>query len=99
MMMLSACNSDGDSTPTLNWDAPLTRVNGSKLFPGEIDSYRVYYRRQDENGFRVRTIDSAGQTSWTPNALKDGTYVFAVATVDTAGLESPRSETLRVTIP
>lgn len=101
LMLLSACISSGEATgtPTLNWGAPLTRVDGSKLYPGEIDGYRVYYRQDEESVFRSHRIDSPNETTWTPTTLESGTYTFAVSTVDTTGLESPRSETLRITIP
>lgn len=100
-LLVAGCmggNNDDDQT-TLDWDAPLTRVDGSKLYPGEIQGYRVYYRRPDESDFRVHTIDEANTTQWQPNTLPTGDYLFAVSTVDTTGLESARSETLRVTIP
>lgn len=100
---MTGCNEELDDTagqtPTLNWDAPMNRADGTKLYPGEIQGYRVYYRRTEESGFDTYFIDSPNQTSWTPTPLGSGTYRFAVSTIDTAGLESPRSETLRVTIP
>ncbi|MGM0450907.1 MAG: hypothetical protein ACQERE_08770 [Pseudomonadota bacterium] len=94
----SAGRASGGQTK-LDWKAPLTRVDGSKLYPGQIRGYRVYYRRPNESDFRVQTIDDADTTEWQPNNLPAGEYLFAVSTVDTSGLESPRSETLRVTIP
>ncbi len=102
MLLVSGCvgGGDDDGQTTLNWDAPLTRVDGSKLYPGEIQGYRVYYRRPGEAGFRVHAINDASKTEWQPtHHLPAGDYVFAVSTMDTSGLESARSETLRVTIP
>ena len=99
LLLISGCVSSGDNTVTLNWDAPLTRVDGSKLYPGEIQEYRVYYRQPGERDFDVRVIEGTGATQWRPSGLTSGEYLFAVSTVDTSGLESPRSETLRVTIP
>lgn len=101
----AGCNEEledaAGQTPTLNWNAPMNRVDGTKLYPGEIEGYRIYYRRSQasNSGFQSHFIESPSQTSWTPTPLEGGTYNFAVSTVDTTGLESPRSETLRVTIP
>ena len=98
----AGCIDQGEETsdtPTLSWDAPMNRVDGSKLYPGEIAGYRIYYRRPDESRFNSYFVDAPNQTSWTPTRLTSGKYRFAVSTVDTTGLESPRSETLRVTIP
>ncbi|MFO7787686.1 MAG: fibronectin type III domain-containing protein [Halospina sp.] len=101
VLLVSGCVSSGGNTSTftLDWDAPLTRVDGSKLYPGEIDGYRIYYRQSGEPDFNVREIEDAGTTRWRPSGLPSGDYQFAVSTVATSGLESPRSETLRVTIP
>ena len=100
IMLVAGCMGGGNSgETTLDWDAPLTRVDGSKLYPGEIQGYRVYYRQPDDVEFRVHTIDEASTTRWQPDSLPSGEYLFAVSTLDTSGLESARSETLRVTIP
>ena len=101
VLLISGCVSSGGdtSTVTLDWKAPLTRVDGSKLYPGEIDGYRIYYRQSGDPDFDVRVIEDANTTRWQPSGLASGDYQFAVSTVDTSGLESARSETLRVTIP
>lgn len=101
MMLVAGCieGSDDRGQTTIDWSAPLTRVDGSKLYPGEIQGYRVYYRHPDESDFRVHTLNDAGTTQWQPGHLPTGDYLFAVSTVDTSGLESARSETLRITIP
>ena len=102
LMAAAGCtdeSGDASNTPTLSWDAPMNRVDGSKLYPGEIEGYRIYYRRPEAPRFNSFFIKSPTQTSWTPTRLTSGEYSFAVSTVDTTGLESPRSETLRVTIP
>ncbi|PAU82383.1 hypothetical protein CK501_04370 [Halovibrio salipaludis] len=101
VFLISGCvsSSDEDNTVTLGWEAPLTRIDGSKLYPGEIEGYRVYYRQSGDPDFDVQVIEQAGTTQWQPSQLPSGEYQFAVSTLDTSGLESPRSETLRVTIP
>lgn len=96
---MPANDNSTDDAVTLHWDAPLTRVDGSKLYPGEIREYRVYYRNPGDSGFEIEVIEEAGTTQWQPSDLPAGNYRFAVSTVDTSGLESARSETLSVTIP
>ncbi len=83
---------------TLVWRAPLTRVDGSKLFPGEISGYRLYFRKRGDQRFTHRKVDDASRTRWVLEGFNPGHYEFAVSTLDTTGLESPRSETLRINI-
>ncbi len=79
--------------PTLHWDSPLTREDGSKLYPGEISGYRIWYRlrHQDEFQSMVVETDSLSLADFEP-----GAWEFAISTVDVDGLESRRSDPVPV---
>lgn len=82
--------------PTLQWDSPMTREDGSKLFPGEISGYRVYFRLRHQDKFQVMAVDGPDSNSLQLNDFDSGAYEFAISTVDSDGLESRRSEAVPV---
>lgn len=61
---------------------PLTRENGSALYLSEIQGYRLYYRFRHTQA--VQWIDV------------DGAYDFAITARDNSGLESRKSEVIKV---
>ncbi|WP_328188765.1 fibronectin type III domain-containing protein [Marinobacter sp. OP 3.4] len=82
--------------PTLQWDGPLTREDGSKLYPGEIRGYRVYYRLRHQDEFDSLVVEGPDANSLLLDDFKPGAYEFAVSTLDSNGLESQRSEPVPV---
>ena len=82
--------------PTLQWDGPLTREDGSKLYPGEIRGYRVYYRLRHQDEFNSLVVEGPDANSLLLDDFKPGAYEFAVSTLDSNGLESQRSEPVPV---
>ncbi|MFC4260755.1 fibronectin type III domain-containing protein [Marinobacter lacisalsi] len=82
--------------PTLQWDSPLTRVDGSKLYPGEISGYRVYYRLRHQEEFESIIIEGPDSDSLALDNFDPGAYEFAVSTLDVDGLESRRSDPVAV---
>lgn len=94
-------HADADRTrqaPTLRWNAPLSRANGDKLYPGEIAGYRLYYRSDNDARPRVIEIDESSRTSHTLSDFRPGDYYFSITTQDVKGLESARSEEITVSI-
>lgn len=86
------------SAPHLQWLAPATRADGSKLYAGEIRGYRIYYKLRHQEALRTIDIDDAGMTSYPLQGFNPGVYEFSVSTLDVEGLESQRSETVSVNI-
>lgn len=86
------------SSPTLTWSAPLTREDGSSLYPDQISGYRIYYRLKHENKLSVIPVDSPGQHQFRLNALPPGAYEFSITTVDDKGLESRRSTPVSINL-
>lgn len=86
------------TTPSLSWVAPATRADGSKLYTGEIKGYRVYYKLRHEDSYQIIQLTDASKTQLRLAGFKAGAYEFAVTTLDTDGLESPRSKAVSVNI-
>jgi len=86
--------SDPDTTSvTLSWTAPLTRVDGSSISLGEIQSYEILYGSSPDSLSNSFTVDG-GQTSAEVTGLSPGTWYFAIRVIDTSGLTSKNSEVL-----
>lgn len=81
---------------TLIWHAPMTREDGSSLYPGEIDGYRIYVSLNQRDRIRTIPVDDASITSLSLDSFAPGIYQFSITTIDTDGLESRRSITLKV---
>lgn len=88
------------ATATLSWQAPLTRENGTTLSMGEIDQYIVRYGTQpDVDEMTNEVIVEDGQAmEYEVTDLQEGTWYFAMRTVDQDGLESAWSEVASKTV-
>jgi len=84
----------------LTWQAPLTRVNGESMAMGEIDRYIVRYdTRSDVNTMSNQVVIENGQMmEYEVAGLDEGTWYFAIRTVDVNGLKSDWSGTVSKTI-
>lgn len=84
---------------TLTWQAPRTRANGTALSMGEIDQYVVRYGTQPDAETMTSEMVVDGQAMEAQVAgLTEGTWYFAMRTVDQNGLESAWSEVASKTI-
>lgn len=86
------------STTQLHWSAPATRADGSKLYMGDIEGYKIYYKLKDQKRYSTITVHSASDTSFSLSGFRPGTYEFYVSTMDTEGLESQPSSTVTVSV-
>lgn len=84
--------------PKLSWSAPATREDGSRLYPGEISGYRLYYRLRHQSSFQTITLQGAETTQFSLDRLRPGAYEFSVTTIDSDGLESRRSGLVSVDV-
>ncbi|MDC0663974.1 fibronectin type III domain-containing protein [Marinobacter sp. SS21] len=82
--------------PTLEWTAPLTRENGSALYLSEIQGYRLYYRFRHTQAFQWIDVDGADNTRYPLADFESGAYDFAITARDNSGLESRKSEVIKV---
>ena len=82
--------------PTLRWEAPVTREDGSRLYSSDIQEYRIYYRLRHEPEFSILTRPAGDGTSFTLAPFQPGAYEFSVTAVDSEGRESRRSDEVKV---
>ena len=85
---------------TLSWVAPTTRENGDALLFSEISGYEIYYFKDgtSEQNDQVVSIKDPNAVETTITNLTLGTYYFAIATLDTAGLYSDSSDYVELVI-
>ncbi|MFC4260111.1 hypothetical protein ACFOZ5_13890 [Marinobacter lacisalsi] len=81
-------------TAKLNWQAPLTREDGTALSMGEIQHYIVRYGNQPEVADMTHEliIEDGQAMEHEITDLGEGTWYFAMRTVDQNGLVSSWSE-------
>ncbi len=82
---------------TVSWSAPTTNVDGTQL--ADLAGFKVYYGLAAQALDHVVQIGSPATTSQALQNLTSGTWYFAVAAVNTAGLESQLSSLATRTFP
>ena len=82
--------------PTLRWEAPATREDGSRLYPSDIQEYRVYYRLRHQTKFKVIRSPAGKGSAFALKRFRPGAYEFSVTAVDSEGRESRRSDGVSV---
>jgi hypothetical protein len=81
---------------TLNWIAPVTRANGTALSQQEIGGYEIAYA---VNGSDSQIINVPPEVlTFETGTLDPGSYEFAIAVYDQAGLYSEWSGVVTVLI-
>jgi hypothetical protein len=91
-------SADIQDRPTLRWEAPTFREDGSDLDSGDITEYRVYYRLRHQTSVTAISRPVTEGTSFTLNQFKPGAYEFSITAIDSEGLESRRSDELGVNL-
>lgn len=76
----------------LSWTAPLTRENGDSLSMGEIAGYEVVYGTSADTMDQALAIGDASVDELLVDQLSEGTWYFAMRTLDTDGNRSQLSE-------
>ena len=74
---------------TVSWVAPTTNVDGTPL--ANLSGFKLYYGQSAQALDRVLQIGTPSTTSQSVQNLASGTWYFAVAAVNAAGLESALS--------
>ncbi|WP_040474828.1 fibronectin type III domain-containing protein [Marinobacter algicola] len=91
-------NEESVTPPTLHWDAPLTREDGSRLYASDISGYRIYYRLRHRDRYEVISLPSDGDTRYQLEDFPPGAYEFSITALDDSGLESRRSDAVTVNL-
>ncbi len=76
----------------LSWTAPLTRENGDSLSMGEIAGFEVVYGTAADAMDQSLAIGDASVDELLVDQLSEGTWYFAIRTLDTDGNRSQLSE-------
>ncbi|KPP99249.1 fibronectin type III domain-containing protein [Marinobacter sp. HL-58] len=84
------------TAPTLRWEAPLTREDGSRLHSDDISGYRIYYRLRHEDKYKFIPLPGDAGTEYPLADFPPGAYEFSITTLDDSGLESRRSDAVMV---
>ncbi len=92
----SGSSSGASGSASLSWAAPTTNTDGSALT--DLAGYRVYYGTSADLLSRDLEITSANATSTTVGSLSAGTWYFAVAAVNSAGLVGDLSNVASKTV-
>jgi hypothetical protein len=86
------------SSVSLEWDIPYQREDGSDLEVYEIDGYVVIYGTDAQNLNSVISVFGGEETSFVIKNLPANTYYFAIATVDSKGVQGVYSEVIEQSV-
>lgn len=86
------------SSIDLSWDIPTAREDGSALELYEIDGYVIAYGTASGNLTETLSVTGGGETEATISDLPAGTYYFAIATVDSDGVQGAFSSEIQQTV-
>lgn len=81
-------------TVILSWVPPTENADGSALT--DLHSYRIYYGTSPDNLDQVITINNPGLSSYAVQNLELRTYYFAASAINSAGIESDRSNVVAI---
>ena len=84
----------GDSVKTFSWTPPTQNTDGTLLTDTEIASYNIYCNGQ----LLVNVANTGGTDTYTSDLLAAGDYICDASTLNTAGLEGPRSNPVNFTV-
>jgi hypothetical protein len=84
--------------PTIRWNAPAGREDGSRLYASDIKEYRIYYRLRHKEKYKAISLSASQKTSYTLSNFPPGAYAFSVTVVDVNGRESRRSDQVFVNL-
>ena len=83
---------------SLNWAIPLQREDGSDLELYEIDGYVVAYGTNAQNLDAAISVLGGVETSFVVEDLPANTYYFAIATVDSKGIQGTYSDVIELSV-
>ena len=89
MGFLSGC---GGSSVTVDWTAPVTRMDGTFLQVSDIGGYEIHYRLIADDVDTIIVVDDPMISESTLSNLEPGTYSLSMLTHDIDGLYGPLSD-------
>lgn len=88
-LLLMLANAAYAGEATLRWTAPTQNTDGSPLT--NLAGYRIYYGTSSTQLTQTIQLANAGLTTYVVRDLAPGTWYFAVAAYNSAGVESALS--------
>jgi hypothetical protein len=82
----------------LSWDIPVERENGDALELYEIDGYMIAYGNSNSNLDSEVFVSGALVGNYLLENLSAGNYYFAIATIDSDGVQGAYSSTVIITV-
>lgn len=86
----------GSGVANLDWPAPISKVDGSLL--DDLAGFRILYGRDPEALDHSVWINDPNARSYSFATLAEGTWFFSIVSVNSAGIEGPRTMTAQKTI-
>ena len=83
-------------TVTINWTPPTANTDGSTLT--DLAGYHLYYGTSQSNLSNVVNITNPGLASYVMSNLSAGTWYFALTSLNTSGVESPRTAVMSTVV-
>jgi fibronectin type III domain protein len=80
---------------TLSWEAPTQNADGTPLL--DLRGYRIYYGTTPQL-LNTVNVDNPGLTTYVIDNLTAGTYYFAVASYNRAGVDSLLTPEISTTV-
>jgi Putative Ig domain len=81
---------------TLSWNVPTENTDGTPIT--DLAGYHIYYGTSAGALTTTVTIANPAETSYVVGGLAPGTYYFAIVAYNSAGIDSPQSNTASKTI-
>jgi hypothetical protein len=96
LFLLVACAYAGDAT--LNWTAPTQNTDGSPLM--DLDHYKIYYGTSTTSLTQLVDLITKSLLTYKVTNLAPGTWFFSMTAINTAGIESDKSNVVsKVILP
>ena len=83
---------------SLSWEIPLEREDGTPLELYEIDGYKIAYGTSASQLDTFVSVTGAAVTDYMFSSLLAGVYYFAIATIDSDGVQGRYSEPVQVVV-
>ncbi len=90
--------SDNTKRVSLAWEKPRERENGASLSRNEILAYHILYRQIGATEYTTLVIPEADTNTVTIENLLATEYEFKISTLDTNGVLSAHSNTLKINL-
>jgi len=87
----------GTGSVTISWLPPTENVNGSALT--NLAGYHIYYGTSQTNLNQMVNVTNPGLATYVVSNLSATTWYFALASVNSNGVESPRTAVLSHAVP